>query len=574
MKNAARRIVPVLLVLLILASLVWYIFVYDPGLTRDLLLSQARYHSTKGNAKLSSWFYDLAYKQTGQDDIVAIELANQFKSEGNYTKAEYTLSNAIADGGTAELYIALCKTYVEQDKLLDAVNMLDTIRDPAIRQELALLRPAAPTSDPEPAFYSQYVSVTLISEEGTLYYTTNGEYPSTDEAPYSEPITLPAGETTITAVAVADNGLVSPLSILGFTVSGVIEPVYFDDPAIEREIRIMLGREDEELLYSSELWTITEFTVPSDAVSCEDLVNLPYLETLRIRELDLSSLHFLTSLTYLKELELTGCRFPAEELAPIAALPLLEDLTLADCALSTIAGLENARNLKRLDLSGNTLRDLSPLASLAKLKKLQLQHNALTSLADLAGLTGLELLDVSYNSLTTLAPLAACSELTTLNVSHNALASLSTAEHLSKLSVLTASYNELTDLAVLSGCGALTELYVDNNLLTSISPLGSLSDLQVLNFAHNEVEALPTWPEGSLLRSIDGSYNALTSLASLGNLQELTHVYLDYNQITSVSELESCYKLVLLNIYGNKVTGVEALTEHDVIVNFDPTVSE
>ena len=46
---------------------------------------------------------------------------------------------------------------------------------------------------------------------------------------------------------------------------------------------------------------------------------------------------------------------------------------------------------------------------------------------------------------------------------------------------------------------------------------------------------------------------------------------MDYNQITSVAALESCYKLTLVNVYGNTVEGVEKLTEHDIIVNYDPT---
>ena len=57
-------------------------------------------------------------------------------------------------------------------------------------------------------------------------------------------------------------------------------------------------------------------------------------------------------------------------------------------------------------------------------------------------------------------------------------------------------------------------------------------------------------------------------------MEKLTHIFMDYNKITSVKELESCYNLVQINIYGNAITGVEALTEHDVIVNYDPTLAE
>ena len=74
------------------------------------------------------------------------------------------------------------------------------------------------------------------------------------------------------------------------------------------------------------------------------------------------------------------------------------------------------------------------------------------------------------------------------------------------------------------------------------------------------------------MRLFDGSHNQIKSIASLGVLQKLTHIYMDYNAITSVADLESCYNLVMVNVYGNEIKdGVDALAEHDIIVNYDPT---
>ena len=138
MKKLMHVLVPLLLSVLLVISVGWYLFVYDRDFTRDLLLQQARNNDIAGNSGLSSWFYNLAYNYSGQDENVAIELANQYKSAGNYTKAEVTLSKAIAAGATKELYMALSKTYVEQDKLLDAekngydLTMRANGRDPRI----------------------------------------------------------------------------------------------------------------------------------------------------------------------------------------------------------------------------------------------------------------------------------------------------------------------------------------------------------------------------------------------------------------------------------------------------------
>ena len=116
MNKAFKIILPILLALIIMGSIAWYLLVYDTGFTQDMLLNQARRFEENGNHAAAVWVYNLAYSHSGEDGNVAIELANQYKSIGNYTKAEYTLSKAIADSGSTELYVELCKTYVEQDK--------------------------------------------------------------------------------------------------------------------------------------------------------------------------------------------------------------------------------------------------------------------------------------------------------------------------------------------------------------------------------------------------------------------------------------------------------------------------
>ena len=120
MKKFFKVVIPILLVLAIIACIGWYLFIYDRDFTRDMLLNGARYFDEQGNHSVSTWLYDQAYIQADHNDVVAIELADLHKADGNYTKAEYTLTRAISDGGSAELYLALCKTYMEQDKLFSS----------------------------------------------------------------------------------------------------------------------------------------------------------------------------------------------------------------------------------------------------------------------------------------------------------------------------------------------------------------------------------------------------------------------------------------------------------------------
>ena len=65
-----------------------------------------------------------------------------------------------------------------------------------------------PTVSHEPGFYNQYISVSVESSDGTLYVNNEGEYPSVGKNLYSEPISLPAGETVLYCLAVGENGLV------------------------------------------------------------------------------------------------------------------------------------------------------------------------------------------------------------------------------------------------------------------------------------------------------------------------------------------------------------------------------
>ena len=101
---------------------------------------------------LRRYFYGQSIEQ------IALELAEYYHSVGNYAKVEATLQRAIQDGAGVDVYVALSKVFIEQDKLLDAVTMLSNITDPQIKAEISALRPASPTASPDPGFFNQYIS--------------------------------------------------------------------------------------------------------------------------------------------------------------------------------------------------------------------------------------------------------------------------------------------------------------------------------------------------------------------------------------------------------------------------------
>ena len=573
MKNIMKRIVPLLLVVALIASACWYIFVYDRETVRDFLMAQARNCAQNGHFEAAAWFYDISYEFAGEDENVAIDLAQIYKDSGNYTKAEYTLVSAIADGATSELYMALCRTYVEQDKLLDAVNMLDKVADPAIKAELDAIRPAAPTPDFVPGFYSQYISVNFTHEGGTLYVSTDGQYPSTADTPCVTPVALEGGETKIYAVTVGDNGLVSPLAILSYTVGGVIEEVEFADVYIEEQIQAQLMFGHDTVIYSDDLWAITELTVPAEAVELSDLRHLLYLETLSLTDRQLSDLSFLEGMTRLKKLDLSGSAIAAD-MSVLKTLPALEELDLHGCSISSLAFLEGAPSLKKLDLSRNAVGNLTVLATIPTLQTLDLSDNAVSDLTPLAGLTELTSLDVAENVLTTIAPIRNCVKLSYLDVSDNKIVEISAVQKLTGLTEFRAEKNQITDCAALSGCTELRKLDLSNNQLTDITMLSGLTKMSEFDFSYNQCTALPALGSGSGLVTVDGSYNQLSSLEPLDKISSLNYVYMDYNaEVSKIDFLADNPNMVQINVFGTKVTQSQAnkCIDRSIIVNYDPT---
>ena len=572
MKKFLRVFVPILMVIAIVLCLLWYLFVYDRTFTRDVLLYGARLSDKHNNPAIASWFYDLAYNQSVDSDEVAIELADQHKADGNYTQAEVILAKAIEDNSSAALYAALSRIYVEQDKILDAVKLLDGITNPTILADLETMRPAAPTTSAEPGFYNQYISVEISAENGTLYVNTNGQYPSVAKDLYAEPVTLSGGESQLYAVAVADNGLVSPLSVFTYTVGGVIEEVTFADPAMELAVRQLLSAPSHTVLMTNQLWEITSFTVPVEAETYEDLKYMSYLQDLTIANGVSGQLEVLSNLTNLTRLSISDTPVRTEELDIIGTLIYLQDLTLSSCGLSTAAPIANLTSLTRLNLNDNTIRNIQPLQKLTGLTQLNLSHNVLTDLSDLAALTNLTDLDVSYNALTTLSPISTLTGLTRLDASHNTLSSLVGVEQLMSLQYLDLGSNALTDISALASCSVLTELQLSNNQLTEITAVAELLNLAVLNFSYNQVTELPEFSEECNLITIDGSHNLLKSVKPLSVVMSLNHVYLDYNEkLSSIKSLANCYNLVLVNAYGTGVTEIKELTDRSIVVNYDPT---
>ncbi len=571
MKRFLKIFVPIILALCIIAGIFWYLFFYDRGLTQDMLLSGARFFRDQGNMSLSSWFYDRAYDQGLSRDAIAIEKAQQFMEQGNYTQAEVALGRAIQDGAGSPVYIALSDVFVKQDKLLDAVELLARVSDPATKQELDALRPQTPTaSHSTQSTYHEWITVSLQSKE-TMYVSTTGEFPSVKTNLYTGSIPLKEGLTKIQAIAVAENGLVSPLASFEYTIIGVIEEVTVQDTAMQQQIRSGLGLSASQPILTSDLWKITQFTIPQAARDYSALQYMLYLDSLTVEAGASGQLHMLKNAKGIKSLSVTDTSLTTEDLDAIGKLHSLETLTLDGCGLATSVPLSNLVSLKYLNLNNNAIGNISAIAAMTELTELHLQRNALRDLSALAGCTKLTALDISYNSVTAIDVLSVLSSLTHLDISHNQISDISMLVSCTKLTDFRANHNQISDLTALEQAPDLNHVNVANNALTDISGLSSLNKITYLNFSYNQVTDLPKWSKSCKLITVDGSYNKLSDLSALSGLLSLNNILMDYNaEIKSVAELANCPVLIQVNVYGTKVSDVSMLTEQSIIVNYNP----
>ena len=564
MKKTVRIATCVTLALTLLLCTVWYFLVYDREFTKEILLSSARASENRGNHSLAATFYKWAYAQSGNSDEIAIELSQQYKENGNYTKAEYTLYNAIKNGGGLDVYIALSKLYIEQDKLLDAVTMLNNVTDENIKKQLDTLRPSAPALSHDPGLYNQYISISLDAGDNKIYYSTDEEYPSIKAEPYSEPIKLQDGENQISALAVGKNGLVSPLIKPGYTIGGVIELVNFSDAAIEAEVRRILAVDDDTPIYTNDLRTITEFSIPEGAKSYADIRHMIYLKKLTVKSGISKELKCLSYLSELTELYITDTSiyYEAENASDdgtimddIARQVNLTKLTLSSCGIGNITALSACTKISVLDLSHNSIRHIDAIASMASLTELYLQDNALNNLSVLSSCNLLTKINVSVNEITSLDPIVGLPHLKQITADSNQIAYLGEIGKMGWLTDLSISANKLTDVSQLSTCTNLENLNISANALTSIQPLSSLSKLINLNFSDNKVESLPTWSKDCALVTIDGSRNNIQSLDNLQGLEHLNVVTMDYNQsISSLKPLYKCPRLTSVSVTHTSVT--------------------
>ncbi len=500
---------------LLLCLLIFFLFL--KGTFADLFIKQGSKAQKEGDLNTAENKYAMALSLKKNDEELYLGFASVLAEAGNYDRAIEILDEGIDRiSGAEALYLRKVQVFVDSGRIGAAADFLDNIQNSYINKKLQSQRPADLSYTPAQGKYSTSQDLELIPrEKETIYYTVNGEDPTLSSAIYKEPIHL-SNTTTVIAIAVSEDKMVSPRLTLNYEIDNANEAITFEDPTIEQMVRSALDRPSGKL-YAAQLTTLTDLSseyAQGDIRSLKDLELLPSLNSLYLCD-----------------------ELLIEDYSSLARLPALTNLTISGCALTdtSLAQINACTQLTDLNISDNQITSLDPISELAYLQYLDASGNEISSVAAINHPT-----------------------LVTLNLSNNYLSDLSGIESLEALTNLDISDNLITDLTPLTKMQQLQELWMRNNTPSNIKKLSSLKNLIALDISGCQLASLSVVNDFPALISLSANNNQIASLSTFK--KQVEELYINYNPLVDISPLANQKALHTLEVVGTQVSDVSCLT--------------
>lgn len=175
----------------------------------------------------------------------------------------------------------------------------------------------------------------------------------------------------------------------------------------------------------------------------------------------------------LKELSINQINLNNCDLSVFGNLKKLHTISLRNTGIDNISFISNLTSLEKLIITGsystwNNIEDINPIRQLVNLKELQLTFNGkpLKNCETIGNLTGLEVLIFNYNIINDFNFIRNLKELKVLNLD---------------------SVIGLSDINFLTGLKKLEKLNISGTGIRDISPIGNLIELKELNLANTDV---------------------------------------------------------------------------------------
>lgn len=467
----------------------------------------------------AAYLYEKVLSLNPKNAPAAINYAKLNISLGNYTKAEEELLKCTQNSNNAiDAYTALSGMYVGQGRIKDAVELLNNIPNELIRAKIGAIRPTAPIFSPDSGRYSEKTEISLKNAENiSCYYTMSDSDTAEFENPWEENIVLPMGKTTIKAVAVGSNGLVSDITDCAYNVDDLSAAVTFKDSTVEAMVRAALSRYSGHITVG-ELKSVTslcnsQFDGKKIGGEISTFSDFQYLRNLT--ELSLANLSELPNLSGL------------------SVLTSLKSLTLNNCGINSgsISTLSNMPNLNALDLSDNSLDNISCLSEFSKAEYISLKNNLITDVTPLLTFENLIYLDLSGNPLGNITAIGLLPKLKALTLSNCKLSDITALKSLTALTHLDISNNHVSDIEPLSACISLENIIAGNNSIAILSPLSGLPKINSLDLHGNNIRSIRPLMTLENLKTLNINQNSVNDLSALRSCDALQTVFAEGNPI-------------------------------------------
>lgn len=189
---------------------------------------------------------------------------------------------------------------------------------------------------------------------------------------------------------------------------GVLTPhadIVFQEPLIERAVRLQLGKTADEPITQEDLLSVKELYIFGDSLVATNEEDLHagaqrLFESDKMKEGPIRSLADLSKMPNLNQIFLSMQRIT--DISPLASLQNLEVVDLKNNPVTDISPLGELKFLKRVTLFDTRVTDLSPLSSCPMLCELEAGKLPIQSPAAFDGLDGLQRLSMSEGAMDTL----------------------------------------------------------------------------------------------------------------------------------------------------------------------------
>ena len=396
------------------------------------------------------------------------------------------------------------------------------------------------------------------------------------------------------------------------------------DPALRKALRESVATPGGTARVSRmSLWRVADDIDGENVNDLTGIEHAVNAESIRLVNGSITNLEPLSNLTSLEYLTLSGNE--VVDLGPLANLTSLKSLVLSDNEIVELGPLASLRSLEWLELAGNKVTgDPWPLAKLTSLGYLDLSDNEIVGVSSLEFLN-LGFLELSNNAIMDVVPLVRQLRFRSLDIdlTGNPLGAASVGlllrhriwafdqpaledaaltdaiersiaiqgrlrfgdprnqlsfdrtVRVSNVPFLDASNSGIQRLDGLEHAQGLEGLFLDGNEITDISPLGAFTTttadfssashrsgrvfLITLSLADNKIEDWTPLAGMHTLRHLALDRNSLDHLPALPRY--LYGLYLTDNFISDISSLAAQPELAELQLSGNRVASLEALSE-------------